>query len=176
MLKTEKTIYRGRRTEPELFFLSNTSGPRTGTITVTSDDAANSPQTLNIYQSEAVKEDNDDDGMADWFELVYGFESSNPDDAFGDADEDGLNNLTESQIGTNPRNADTDGDGMTDGYEVDNGLNPLASNLLGDVITALKILSGMNVSPAITNADADKNGKVEIKDAVFILQKIAGLR
>jgi hypothetical protein len=65
---------------------------------------------------------------------------------------------------------------MTDGYEVDNGLNPLASNLLGDVITALKILSGMNVSPAITNADADKNGKVEIKDAVFILQKIAGLR
>ncbi len=156
-------------------FLSNTSGPRTGSVTVTSDDAANSPQTFNIYQSD-IEDDYDDDGMADWFELVYGFDSSNPDDAFGDADEDGLNNLREYQIGTNPRNADTDGDGMSDGYEVANGLNPLASNLFGDVITALKILSGMNASLALSNADADKNGKVEIKDAVFILQKIAGLR
>ncbi len=155
----------------------NTGGERTGTITVSASGAVNSPQYVVIRQSN-IDVDADNDGMTDSFEFQYGFDSSNPDDASGDRDEDGLTNLEEQEIGTNPNLADTDDDGLSDGYEEDNGLNPLVPDLftIADVVTVLKILAGMNVSPAGTNADADKNGKVEIRDAVYIFQKLAGLR
>jgi Bacterial surface protein, Ig-like domain/Bacterial TSP3 repeat len=45
-----------------------------------------------------------------------------------DADSDGLTNLTEYQIGTNPNNADSDGDGMPDGWEVQNSLSPSSND------------------------------------------------
>ena len=48
-----------------------------------------------------------------------------------DSDLDGLGDLTEENIGTDPYNPDTDGDGMPDGWEVIQGLNPLNS---GDAI------------------------------------------
>jgi len=155
----------------------NTGAERTGAITVSASGAANSPQYVEIRQSN-IDVDADDDGMTDSFEFQYGFDSSNPDDASGDRDGDGLTNLEEHEIGTNPNLEDTDDDGLSDGYEEDNGLNPLVPDLftITDVITALKILAGMNVNPTGTNADADKNGKVEIKDAVYMLQKLAGLR
>lgn len=44
--------------------------------------------------------------------------------AFADDDGDGLNNLRESETGTNPAKADTDGDGMSDPWEIVRGLNP----------------------------------------------------
>jgi hypothetical protein len=46
-----------------------------------------------------------------------------------DADDDGLLNLNETALGTDPRNADSDDDGISDGDEVDNGLDPLVSNI-----------------------------------------------
>jgi hypothetical protein len=39
-------------------------------------------------------------------------------DPSADPDHDGLTNLQEQQLGTNPLNPDTDGDGLTDGQEV----------------------------------------------------------
>jgi N-acetylmuramoyl-L-alanine amidase len=47
-------------------------------------------------------------------------ESLNP-----DLDGDGLTNVQEVTLGTNPNNSDSDGDGMKDGWEVSWGLNPL---------------------------------------------------
>ncbi len=47
-----------------------------------------------------------------------------PDAAF-DFDQDGLPDLVEAVIGTNPTNPDSDGDGIPDGAEVDQGTNPL---------------------------------------------------
>lgn len=42
-----------------------------------------------------------------------------------DLDKDGLSNIREAMLGTEPRNADTDGGGTCDGYEVDGyGTNP----------------------------------------------------
>lgn len=46
-----------------------------------------------------------------------------------DADEDGLNDRRETELGTDPSLADTDEDGLTDGAEVrDYGTNPLAAD------------------------------------------------
>jgi len=43
----------------------------------------------------------------------------------GDPDADGLDNVDEARLGTDPAVADTDGDGVLDGAEVDEGTDPL---------------------------------------------------
>jgi len=60
---------------------------------------------------------------ADSFEFQHGLDPYNPDDASGDRDEDGLTNLEEYELGTNPNLEDTDDDGLSDGYETDAGLD-----------------------------------------------------
>ncbi|MGE3279122.1 MAG: S-layer homology domain-containing protein [Candidatus Altimarinota bacterium] len=67
---------------------------------------------------ETVQGDQDQDGMLDRWEALYGI--TEPDE---DPDLDGLTNLQEFQRGTNPIVSDTDGDGLTDGEEID----PLSS-------------------------------------------------
>ena len=42
-----------------------------------------------------------------------------------DGDRDGLSDVLEAELGTNPHNPDTDRDGYSDGVEVANGYNPL---------------------------------------------------
>jgi hypothetical protein len=44
-----------------------------------------------------------------------------------DPDADGLTNLDEARLGTDPAKADTDGDGLEDGWEVAHALNPLSA-------------------------------------------------
>ncbi|HKS37006.1 MAG TPA: Ig-like domain-containing protein, partial [Verrucomicrobiae bacterium] len=68
--------------------------------------------------------DTDGDGMPDAFEVTHNLDPRTNDAAL-DPDNDGLTNLQESQLGTDPRNPDTDGDGLSDGFEVANGTNPL---------------------------------------------------
>ena len=160
-------------------FSANTSSPRTGTVTVTADGASNSPQDVHINQTE-LNTDADDDGMPNYFELIYGFDSTNPDDAQGDADGDGLSNLSEYEAGTNPVHPDSDGDCRTDGDEVDQGSDPLVPNPpalgLQDAVTILKVLTGITPDLICSNTDADQNNKVEINDLIFVLQDMAGLR
>jgi hypothetical protein len=55
--------------------------------------------------STALPADKDDDGMADSWERAKGFSSSNPGDAWLDADNDYVVNLFEYQLGSNPRSA-----------------------------------------------------------------------
>lgn len=50
----------------------------------------------------AVPTYQDNDGMDDAWELANGFDPTNPDDAAGDADADGISNLDESEAGTDP--------------------------------------------------------------------------
>lgn len=63
--------------------------------------------------------DTDGDQMPDYFERSYAFLSeTDPTDAAKDQDGDGLSNLREFEVNTNPGNADTDGDTVSDGAEL----------------------------------------------------------
>ncbi len=70
-------------------------------------------------------DDLDDDNLPSAWELANSLNPndnglSNPRDGqYGDADMDGLTNLEEYQLDTNPQSADTDGDGLTDKAERD---------------------------------------------------------
>ena len=65
--------------------------------------------------------DSDGDGLSDVAETTLGTDPNNP-----DTDGDGLSDGEEvTHHGTDPRVADTDGDGFSDGAEVDANTNPL---------------------------------------------------
>lgn len=67
--------------------------------------------------------DTDGDGLPDAWEMAW---FGNLDQtASGDPDDDGLTNLQEYSLGTQPNNFDTDGDGLGDGYEQWSSFNPL---------------------------------------------------
>jgi ligand-binding sensor domain-containing protein len=76
----------------------------------------------------SVHADFDHDGMADDWELTHHLNPLDPTDSQADPDQDGLTNLQEYQLGTNPQVADTDGDGASDGAEVAAGTDPLNPN------------------------------------------------
>ncbi|MDD5454400.1 MAG: hypothetical protein PHW62_02730, partial [Candidatus Ratteibacteria bacterium] len=103
--------------------------------------------------------DSDGDGMPDEWEIFYGLNPNNPDDADDDTDDDGLNNLEEYQQGTNPTNSDTDGDDMPDGWEVDNALNPLVNDAGEDADSdGLTNLEEYNNNCDPNDSDTDDDG------------------
>ncbi|YCM44226.1 sulfatase-like hydrolase/transferase [Verrucomicrobiaceae bacterium 227] len=62
-------------------------------------------------------EDDDMDGMNNGFEDLYGFDRNDASDASTDFDNDGISNLNEFKLGTNPTEKDSDGDKRPDGTE-----------------------------------------------------------
>jgi len=78
--------------------------------------------------------------------LANGLDPNDPNLALEDPDRDGLTNLQEFQLGTNPNNPDTDGDGLTDGDEVNKyHTNPLLPDTDGDLIPdGVEIQTGTN--------------------------------
>jgi hypothetical protein len=89
--------------------------------------------------------DSDGDGLPDDFEIANGLNPTNPADAAGDLDNDGLTNLEEYQRGTLLNVADSDGDGLADGNEIALGTNPLLPDTDGDGIRdGLEVQTGSN--------------------------------
>lgn len=100
----------------------------------TDDDGLTDAEEVRVYNTDPLSADTDQDGMPDGWEVKYGL---NPllDDANDDADLDGLTNLEEYLLGTNPVLPDTDGDGLPDGWEVKYGLNPNDDGIVGHLST-----------------------------------------
>jgi YVTN family beta-propeller protein len=74
-------------------------------------------------------------GIPDSWSLAYGLDLTDPAFPSEDPDHDGLTNLQEFQIGSDPTKQDTDGDGLTDGQEVLlYHTNPLLADTDGDGI------------------------------------------
>lgn len=74
--------------------------------------------------------DSDGDGLGDLYELVIGTDPADP-----DSDGDGLNDGNEWAMGTDPNNVDTDGDGLGDGDEVAIGTDPTNPDTDGDGVS-----------------------------------------
>ena len=98
-------------------------------LTVSTQNLAGaSPESILAFlRRRAMLVDTDGDGLPDVVEIaICGTPTcARPDD---DADHDGLTNLQEVKLGTDPLNPDTDGDGYTDGEEVAAGTDPLDPN------------------------------------------------
>ena len=73
-----------------------------------------------IFSSTPDCQDTDGDGLPDVYELRFPgcLNPNDPNDANTDCDGDGLTNMREYLLGTDPTKADTDGDGASDGAEV----------------------------------------------------------
>ena len=83
-------------------------------------DADGAPDADDLYPNNALYQiDDDNDGLPnayeDGFSFLYPFD---PLDATQDNDQDGLNNLQEFQLGTDPSEPDSDADGFFDGDDV----------------------------------------------------------
>jgi hypothetical protein len=129
-------------------------------------DGLSDSDETNVYGTNPNNPDTDGDGMPDGWEVNNGL---NPlvNDANGDADGDGLNNLGEYQHGTNPHNPDTDGDGLPDGWEVNyqfdptdpNGVNGANGDPDNDQFTNLQeYLNGTNPRHPDTDGDGIPDG------------------
>ena len=71
-----------------------------------------------------IDPDDDNDGMSDAWEQEHGLDKNAANDAYYDADNDGLTNLEEFQYSTNPNKQDSDDDGMDDKEEIEAGRDP----------------------------------------------------
>lgn len=98
--------------------------------------------------------DNDDDDMADAWEIVHfgGFSRSGTNDNDAAGGPDGLTDLQEYENSTDPARADTDGDGLNDGAELSLGTDPHDPDTDGD-----GLVDSEDDDPLL-NVDADLDG------------------
>ncbi len=117
-------------------------------------DKAGNLESINklINSNFADASDQDNDGIPDYWEDLYGLNKTNPNDAELDNDNDGLNNLLEFYFGTNPNKKDTDNDGCNDKFEYDNGY---IGNFSGDCNTS------SNSNSSLENATNTNNSIIE---------------
>ena len=120
--------------------------------------------------------DLDGDGIVNSVEDQYDCLDKNVADADKDPDRDGLSNIAELNLGTDPCNPDSDFDGLTDGEEVNRILsgqpaptNPLDDDTDGDGLsdgfeTGTGIVNGMTDSgtdPLLADTDGDAVGDLK---------------
>ncbi len=106
---------------------------------------------LKVY----ARTDSDHDGMDDDWERKHGL-IVGVNDAALDPDGDGLSNLQEFQLGTDPQKADTDGDGLNDGAEVNTyHTNPTSADTDGDGLNDGDEINLYHTNPLVADTDGD---------------------
>ena len=92
---------------------------------------------------------------------AFSFELPPPQvDSDVDTDGDGLTDVRERELGTDPTRTDTDGDGLGDGYEVAGGTNPLVADTDGDGLSdGLEAAYCSNPLVADTDGDGLADGR-----------------
>ena len=121
----------------------------------TDSDGLNDGMELDIGTN-PLSSDTDNDGLLDKWEIDNGLnpKSSESDDgASGDADGDGLSNLEEAVIGSNPANGDTDGDGLNDSQEILYGTDFASPDTDKD-----GLLDGQEIEMALNPLQPDTDG------------------
>ncbi|VAW68632.1 Calcium-binding acidic-repeat protein precursor (ARP) [hydrothermal vent metagenome] len=146
--------------DPDLDNLTNIEEFNAGTdanLADTDKDGLSDGDEVKIYGSNPTDVDTDGDGIQDDWEVDNGLDLLDPSDASTDKDNDGLDNLTEFQLGTDPGNADSDSDGLTDGDEVNTYLTaPLNPDTdLDGLSDGEEIASGTD---PLVNTDRDRDG------------------
>ena len=112
----------------------------------TDNDGLTDGDEIHIWNSDPTLIDSDGDGLLDAFEAANGFDPSTEGEEDDDPDTDGLDNLSEQNLHTDPHNPDSDGDGATDGDEVNtHGTEPLDEDSDDDgLLDGFEIDHGMN--------------------------------
>ncbi len=100
--------------------------------------------------------DRDSDGMSDLWEEEHGFDPDSAADALLDLDGDGLSNLSESLVRTDPANRDTDEDGLEDDAEVrEHGTDPRRADTDGDGLDDADEVASPQADPRDPDTDDD---------------------
>ncbi len=87
-----------------------------------------------------------------------------------DSDGDGLSDLTEKQLGTNPNAKDTDGDGLSDAKEVELKTNPNSKDSDGDGLSDAKEVE-LKTNP--NSKDSDGDGLSDYDEVTSSLTKVS---
>ncbi len=117
---------------------------------------------VTLHDTNPLEWDTDGDGMEDGWEIANNLDprddgSIDPlNGANGDSDGDGLSNLYESYLGSNPNVSDTDGDGLSDGDEVFNySTSPTSDDSDWDNLTDGDEVTLHGTDPAKWDTDDD---------------------
>ena len=121
----------------------------------TTDQALESTTSINETDDDIINAPEENDGT---------LEVSNDDFGPIDTDGDGLTDIEEEVLGTDPENHDTDGDHIEDGMEKERGTDPLSTDSDDDGLTDMEELLIVGTNP--NNPDSDTDG---IDDGVEVL-------
>lgn len=143
LLGTDPTLYDTDTTDalPSDYEVDNDKDGVSNGYEVSDNAAVGTPGNFTGEGGNPNNADTDEDGLGDLFEYLYsaacGIDITIEDgdhnqvvDANEDCDQDGLTNLKESEVGTNPTVVDTDSDSFSDATELEMGTDPLSANSL----------------------------------------------